>query len=147
MIPPPEKQRGSMILPIELTNGNDGRGNDWFVSNSRRKKYEKIIRQLGYVREPFDFAVIVTVVRILGPRQKLWDSSSVGRGNWKEIEDSLVACGWFHDDSIKYIVNTFFYQDENRRKEGPAVEIIVETDMTDGTGYRPSDAVYGRVQK
>ena len=135
-IPPPEKQSGTMTLPIELTNGNGGRGGDWMVSNSRRKKYEKMIRQLGLVREPFPFPVIVTVIRVLGPKQKLWDSSSVGRGNWKEIEDSLVACGWFHDDSVKWIVNTRFYQDETRRKDGPCTEIIVESDDTGGTGYR-----------
>ena len=81
--------RGTMQLPIELTNGNSGRGGEWFASNSRRKKYEKMIRQLGLVREPFDFPVIVSVVRVLGKKQKLWDSSSVLRGNWKEIEDEL----------------------------------------------------------
>jgi hypothetical protein len=135
---------GRITLPIELTNGNDGRGNDWMVSNSRRKQYEKLIRQLGLVRSPFEFPVIIYVVRILGPKQRLWDSSSVGRGNWKEIEDSLVACGWFKDDSTKHIVNTFFYQDETRRDEGPCVEIIVETDQTNGTGYRPNNRIYGK---
>jgi len=126
---------GSMILPIELTNGNGGRGNDWFQSNSRRKKYEKQIRQLGLVREPFPFPIILRVVRVLGKGQRLWDSSSVLRGNWKEIEDSLVACGWFTDDSVAYIVNTFGYQDDSRRDLGPCVEIIVEKDNTGGKGY------------
>ena len=128
--------RGTMQLPIELTNGNSGRGGEWFASNSRRKKYEKMIRQLGLVREPFDFPVIVSVVRVLGKKQKLWDSSSVLRGNWKEIEDSLVACGWFKDDSTAHIVNTFGYQDDTRRDQGPCVEIVVERDTSDGKGYR-----------
>jgi len=132
-----QESRGSMILPIELTNGNDGRGNDWFVSNSRRKKYEKLLRKLELVREPFDFPVSVSVVRILGKGQRLWDSSSVLRGNWKEIEDSLVACGWFKDDSVKHIVNTFGFQDETRRDVGPCVEIIVRRDDSAGLGYRP----------
>ena len=127
---------GSIILPIELTNGNSGRGNDWMVSNSRRKKYEKLLRKLELAREPFPFPVRISVIRILGKGQRLWDSSSVLRGNWKEIEDSLVACGWFVDDSTKHIVNTFGYQDETRREIGPCVEIVVERDTSGGMGYR-----------
>jgi len=133
----PQETRGSMILPIELTNGNDGRGNAWYSTKDQRKKYEKLLRKMDLVREPFDFPVKVSVVRVLGKGQRLWDSSSVLRGNWKEIEDSLVACGWFKDDSVKHIVHTVGYQDETRRNEGPCVEIIVERDDTGGVGYRP----------
>ncbi len=115
------------ILPIELTNGNDGRGSKWFKSANVRKKIEDKLRQLGHVRKPFDSLVEVRVTRILGPRQSYWDSSSIGRGNWKEIEDALVACGWFHDDSPKYIVETRFFQDKNHRDQGPAIYLqIVE---------------------
>ena len=113
-------------LPFELTNGNDGRGSKWFSSAKIRTKIEKNLRLLGLVRTPFDHPVTVQVIRILGPKQSLWDSSSIGRGNWKEIEDALVACGWFHDDSPKYITRTIFDQDATRRKEGPSIEFIIE---------------------
>ena len=113
-----------ILLPIELTNGNDGRGYAWQRSASRRKKLERILAPLR--RKPFEEPVVVRVTRILGKGQRLWDSSSVGRGNYKEIEDTLVALGWFHDDGPKWIKQTIFAQDDTRRGEGPGVEIIVE---------------------
>ena len=113
-----------VLLPIELTNGNDGRGHAWQRSASRRKKYERILAPLR--RTPFEEPVVVRVTRVLGKGQRLWDSSSVGRGNYKEIEDTLVALGWFHDDGPAWIKQTIFAQDDSRRGEGPGVEIIVE---------------------
>jgi len=113
------------ILPVELTNGNEGRTKHFGQSASRRKKYEKQLCQLGLVREPFPCCVDVVVTRILGPRQQLMDSTSLGRGNWKEIEDALVACGWFVDDSPKHIRHTLFRQDALRRDIGPATMIEV----------------------
>ncbi len=115
----------TIILPFELTNGNDGRGNKWFKSSKLREQFEKDLRGLRMTREPFPRAVSVEVTRILGPKQSLWDSSSIGRGNWKEIEDALVACGWFHDDSPKWITRTTFNQDSTRRKEGPCIEMTI----------------------
>lgn len=116
----------TILLPFELTNGNDGRGSKWFSSAKLRKKFEADLRKMKLTRNPFDHPVNVTVTRILGPKQSLWDSSSIGRGNWKEIEDALVACGWFHDDSPKYIKRTTFEQDATQRKIGPCIEVIVQ---------------------
>jgi hypothetical protein len=113
------------ILPFELTNGNDGRGSKWFSSAKLRKNFEKNLRLLGYERKPFAMPVLVTVTRILGQGQRLWDSSSIGRGNYKELEDALVAIGWFHDDSPKWITETRFYQDASRRDLGASVAISI----------------------
>lgn len=113
-----------IVLPIELTNGNDGRGYAWQRSAARRKKLAKQLA--AYRREPFSVPVVVEVTRILGKGQRLWDSSSIGRGSYKEVEDTLVELGWFHDDGPKWIVQTIFAQTANRREEGPAVEIVVK---------------------
>jgi len=112
-------------LPFELTNGNDGRGSKWFSSAKLRKQFEASLRTLKLVRQPYGHPVEITVTRILGPKQSLWDSSSIGRGNWKEIEDALVACGWFHDDGPKYIKRTTFEQDATRRIDGPSIEVEI----------------------
>lgn len=89
-------------LPIEMTNGNDGRGGKWFKSATLRKKYEVMLPHFT----PFNFRVNVMVTRFMGPKQREWDSSSWQRGNYKEIEDALVAKGLFADDSPKHIKET-----------------------------------------
>jgi hypothetical protein len=122
-------------LPFELTNGNDGRGSKWFSSAKLRKKFEADLRKMRMIRSPFLFPVTVHVVRVLGKGQRLWDTSSLGRGNWKEIEDALVACGWFHDDSPRYITMTTFDQDECRRSLGPFIEVTINQS---GESFKPT---------
>jgi len=123
-----EEYRETVLLPFELSNGNDGRGSKWFSSAKIRKSFEDSLRKLRMVRSPLLFPVRVTVTRILGKGQRLWDSSSIGRGSWKELEDALVVCGWFYDDSPKYITTTDFRQDDCRRSTGPAVELEIVQD-------------------
>lgn len=118
-----------IMLPIELTNGNDGRGSTFWSSNKRRQDMESELRLLGHVRQPFDEKVaLVRVTRILGKRQRLWDPDSIGRGSAKELIDSLVACGWFVDDSAKWIENVDYRQDDTQRDKGPATRIEVFKD-------------------
>ena len=106
-----------IMIPIELNNGNTGRGHKWFRSSKLRSQYEEQLRDLP--RPNFTVPTRNVVTRVLGKGQRLWDSSSVGRGNWKEIEDALVALGWWPDDSPKYIVQTDFRQDATQRSHGP----------------------------
>ena len=116
-----------VTLPIELTNGNDGRGSKWFRSSIVRKKIEETVRLLHRQRVPFDECVVLSITRILGKRQSLWDSDSGLRGNSKELIDALVVCGWFHDDGPKWISETRFYQDASQRENGPSVRVVVES--------------------
>jgi hypothetical protein len=115
----------SAILPISLTNSNAGRTVHYGASAGRRKKYAKQLGLLGYKRKPFEHPVDIVVTRILGPNQRLMDSSSLLRGNWKEIEDTLVELGWFVDDSPKYIRATLGLQDSTRRDIGPATLVTI----------------------
>jgi hypothetical protein len=98
------------MLDIKLTNGNDGRGNAFWKSAKFRKDCEAYLRANQLHRKPFQVPVVVHVIRLFSGRERPWDSSSIGRGNWKEIEDSLVAVGWFHDDCFKWIQKTVFDQ-------------------------------------
>jgi hypothetical protein len=98
------------ILEFKLTNGNDGRGNAFWKSAKFRKECEQYLRANQLQRKPFEVPVIVHVTRMFSGRERLWDSSSIGRGNWKEIEDALVAVGWFHDDCPTWIQKTVFDQ-------------------------------------
>lgn len=112
-------------IPTKLSNSNDGQGKSWFRTSNFRKKYESLIRFKKLVRKPFRFPVRLVVTRILGPKERLWDADSIGRGSYKQLQDSLVACGWFKDDSTKWITQVDFRQDDTQRKNGPAVLIQV----------------------
>lgn len=115
----------SVTLPIELTNGNDGRGNKWFSSAKVRKVIEAQLRQLGHQRAPYGHKVSMRVTRILGPRQSKWDADSILRGNSKELIDALVAIGWFVDDGQKWISEVTSAQDDTQRQNGPSVLVEV----------------------
>ena len=115
----------SAIFPIELTNNNNGRTHHFGKSASNRRKYTKLLLQLGHRRKPFAVQTDVVVTRILGSNQRLWDASSVLRGNWKELEDALVEAGWWWDDDVTWIRLVLGTQDPIRRHLGPAVQIDV----------------------
>lgn len=130
-----------IVLPFELTNGNDGRGSRWFSSAKVRKKIEKDLRLMGLVRKPFEVRVVNHVTRLYGKGQREWDSSSIGRGNWKEIEDAMVVCGWFHDDSTKYIKETRFFQKRGHGKPEILVEVFAVDDPSlFASSTTPTDA-------
>ena len=112
-------------LPITLTNGNDGRTKHFSAADRKRKQYGNWLGFMFKGRRPYSVPVRVAVVRILGPKEKPWDSSSGLRGNWKEIEDALVEAGLFQNDSPAWIVETRFFQDDEQRTKGPAVELLV----------------------
>jgi hypothetical protein len=115
-------------LPFELTNSNNGRGHHWGGSAKIRKQFEETLRKLRMVRTPFLFPVKVHVVRVLGKGQREWDYDSIGRGNAKEIFDALVACGWFSDDSPRFITGVSYDQDISQRSKGPFVEVTITQD-------------------
>ena len=113
-------------LPVELTNDNDGRSHHYRRTAKRRKEYEMLFRTFpAMMSKKFVVPTHNTVTRVLGPGQSLWDSSSIGRGNWKEVEDALVAIGWWPDDGPCHIVTTDFRQDSSRRQCGPAINLQV----------------------
>ncbi len=112
-----------ITLDLELTNQNKWTPRRWTQCKDRRQ-FEQLLRDWGLVRSPLDVRVDVTVTRILGQGQRHWDASSCGRGNYKELEDALVACGWWHDDGPRYIRNVDFRQDDTRRSDGPATRIV-----------------------
>ncbi|MBT3709907.1 MAG: hypothetical protein HOG19_10730 [Gammaproteobacteria bacterium] len=119
------KELLDITLPIQLTNSNDGQGRAWFNSAKTRQVMERDLLALGQRRKPFEQKVKVVVTRILGKGQRFWDSSSVLRGNYKQLEDAMVSCGWFTDDSTRYIDVTIGMQDDTQRKSGPATRMQI----------------------
>lgn len=123
-------------LPVVLTNGNDGRNKRWFSSAKLRTQIEFMLRLNGHVRkEPFNEPIVLRITRVLARAQKLWDSDSLGRGNAKELVDSLVACKWFRDDSAAYITETRFVQfiPKLREKIGGTIVEVLRVEQIKGT--------------
>tara|TARA_R110000823_G_C15724652_1_gene479046 strand:- start:340 stop:711 length:372 start_codon:yes stop_codon:yes gene_type:complete len=119
----------SAELPIELTNGNDGRGGRWFSSAKIRKQIESLLIAEGHRRsEPFSGIVSLRITRVMGKRQKAWDADSWQRGNLKELIDALVVVNWFVDDSPKYISEVRFRQraDNPRPKESTTIVEVIQ---------------------
>lgn len=112
-----------IVLPVKLTNSNNGQGRAWFSSAKERKRLHRLL--MGFRRkQPFGRSDVV-ITRILGKRERLWDSPNILRGNAKQLIDTLVELGWWEDDGPKFIRHCDGRQDPDRRHEGPAVEIEV----------------------
>lgn len=116
-----------IYIPFELRNLNEGRGSHWGTRVNYRKLAERILRTMGKIPdEPIQGPVRLTITRVLGPRQRLWDADSVLRGNAKELIDALVAVGWLVGDGPRVVTEAIGQQDATRRDEGPATHILIE---------------------
>lgn len=123
----------ALTLPIELTNGNDGRTKHFGQAAKRRRKYETIIRTIAAavpVTTTVKTPVKLVITRILGRGQRLMDADSLGRGNAKEIVDAIVAAGFLPDDGPRHVVACEYRQDASQRARGPAVVVEIETVRT-----------------
>jgi len=118
-----------ITLPIELANRNDGQGHSHWRTSADKKRFLKLLS--FHTRTPFRYSTFVAVTRILGLRQKLWDYDSGLRGSWKQLQDAMVDCGWWHDDGPGYITGIVFRQDDSQRHNGPATRVQVWQSGTD----------------
>lgn len=117
----------SLHLDWELKNGNAGRTKHFGASARQRRDLESVLRStpLRYPLLDSDFPVVLVITRILGPRQSLWDHSSILRGNSKELIDAMVAASILPDDSPRFVRHVVGNQDSTRRQLGPAIEVQV----------------------
>lgn len=76
-------------------------------------------------------AGVVTITRVLGPRERLMDEFDNLRYAMKGLVDALVTCGYLVDDSPQWASFTVG-QDATRRADGPMVEISITYDQNEG---------------
>ena len=116
-----------LLLPIKLTNNNDGQSRSWFKSHKHRNTISGVLRLLlrGMTITPPDHKQNIVITRILGRGERLWDADSVLRGNAKQLIDALVEAGFFHDDGPAFIVEAIGRQISTNRVVGPAVEVEI----------------------
>ena len=131
----------TVSLDKELKNGNTGRNKHWSSAHRDKRAWMNALSDADIVTETgesFDFntfyecvlgsdsisqKVGIVVLRVLGKRQRFWDSDSTLRGS-KELIDSFVTSGILTDDNIKHVAWCVGLQDDSRKDEGPFTEVL-----------------------
>lgn len=130
----------TISIDAELKNQNSGQTRHWSTAH-REKKIMTTGLLSGRILYPgdgnlkfgvfckeimphaFDARIDITVKRILGKGQRLFDPDSILRGNCKQLIDAVVDSGILTDDSSKHIGRVLGMQDASQRDRGPAIEI------------------------
>lgn len=116
----------TLFLPVPLSNNNGGQTRHWSAANKQKHIFANVFRQLRLKAVPPPYRQRVTITRILGKGERLWDADSVLRGNAKQLVDAMVDAGYFTDDGPKYVAECFGKQDDTDRKNGPAIRVEIE---------------------
>jgi hypothetical protein len=120
------KDNFALFIPLPLSNNNAGQTRHWSAANKQKQAFANMLALFRLKGTPPDHKCRVTITRILGKGESLWDADSVLRGNAKQLLDALVDAGYFHDDGPKYIEEVFGKQDATRRKDGPAIVVEIQ---------------------
>ena len=119
--------RVTLVLPIQLDNGNSGRSKHWAAAHRSRKAIGATVSLFSPRRTRVRTPARVHVTRVLGKGQRLMDVDSLLRGNFKEILDSIVATGLIPDDGPAHVQEVTATQDATRRSEGPMTIVELES--------------------
>lgn len=130
----------TISIDAELKNQNSGQTRHWSTAHREKKtmttallsgrilypgdgniKFGVFCKEI--MLHPFDARVDITVKRILGKAQRLFDPDSILRGNCKQLVDAIVDSGVLIDDSSKHVGRVLGMQDASQRDRGPAIEI------------------------
>ena len=131
----------TITLDGEIKNGNEGRSKHWSSAHKEKKQWKKALENAdvecdtGFVLDtntflaevlgdrPVQQKVGIVFTRVLGKKQRLYDSDSILRGNAKELLDSIVDFGIIADDNNDHVLWSLGLQDKERRSEGPLTEV------------------------
>ena len=132
----------TITIDKELKNGNTGRTKHFSQAIKEKKQWVQALGNAdvetvtgivyplpAFIQDvmlgsPIQQKVGIVVNRVLGKRQRQWDSDSILRGNFKECLDSVVGSGLLSDDNTKCVAWCVGLQDDTRKSEGPFVELL-----------------------
>lgn len=113
----------TMVLPIQLKSKNERDKLHFRARHALRIDYQNIVSLKHPRKSPTPtYKQLVTVTRIMGPRERDWDINNGYAGSMTELLDSLVHLGWLVDDSPRYLIPEF-RQMRHPVIKGPAVLI------------------------
>lgn len=113
-------------LDAVLTNNNAGQTRHWTAAYDAKLEFESVLIPHRLRSGPPDHQQRITITRILGKGERLWDADSVLRGNAKQLIDALADAGYFHNDGPKWITEAIGRQDATQKERGPAILIEIE---------------------
>jgi hypothetical protein len=115
-------------LPIELESLNKFSGpKAAFKRDALKKSYLSTLQYLGWgnIATP-DQRQRVTFTRVIPEGGKAFDTmANLGGGSLKQLEDAMTQCGFWHDDSDKWI-EAIPTQDKDERPENGYTRIRLE---------------------
>lgn len=116
----------TMVLPIKLLSKNSRDRLHYRARHALRIDYQNIV-SIKYPRKrpTPDYRQLVTVTRIMGPKERLFDDMNIPGGSAVELVDSLVHLGWLFDDSPRYLTPEF-RQERHKTIRGPATMVEIE---------------------
>ncbi len=132
----------TLTVDKELKNNNVGRSAHWSSAHKQKKEWTNALKKADVVTEsglalplqafieevlngqPVQQKVGIVFKRVLGKRQRMFDSDSILRGNAKELLDAVVDSGLLVDDNVKHVAWCIGLQDDKRKDQGPSVELL-----------------------
>ena len=132
----------TVTVDRELKNGNTGRTKHFSQAIKEKKGWAQALKKADVVTEtglafplpafieevlngqPVQQKVGIIFKRVLGKRQRMYDSDSILRGNAKELLDAVVDSGLLFDDNVKHVAWSLGMQDDTRKDQGPFCELL-----------------------
>ena len=115
-----------LVVRLKLKSLNDLKGRHWARRHQEKNDAAWALKEAGARRTtPPEHRQLVTLTRVLGPRERVWDFENLTGGTAKAIFDALTDLGYWRDDSPRWI-DRAYEQDALQRQNGPAVEIRIE---------------------
>ena len=132
----------TVTVDRELKNGNTGRTKHFSQAIKEKKGWAQALKNADVVTEtglafplpafiedvlggvPVQQKVGIIFKRVLGKRQRMYDSDSILRGNAKELLDAVVDSGLLFDDNVKHVAWSLGMQDDTRKDQGPFCELL-----------------------
>ena len=136
------KKLFDISVKTKLKNNNQGQGHHWGSTAKDRKEFDRLVADsmvLTFDDEtgelsaaPFSESlsgvqlsdlVSLTITRVLGKGERLWDNDSILRGSAKQLLDAIVGTGLLADDNPKYVSLVVGLQDDTQRELGPRIDV------------------------
>lgn len=116
----------TLVLPIKLLSKNGRDKLTWRQRHRLRRDYLNIVHlKYPHRADPPQCKQRVKIIRVMGPREREWDTQNIGAGTAVELVDALKLAGYFIDDSPKFL-ETDFAQERSSKIKGPAVFIEIK---------------------